>query len=79
MRDANVGLVVQPDDDEAVGGAILALYDQWRRGALAYHPNREFIATCTWQARTAQFATVLDAAVDRQASAVAVARSEGTP
>ncbi len=78
MREANAGLVVSPDDEAAIEKAILALYDRWRRDALTNPPNRDFVATCTWQARTAQFAVVLDAAVNRRAPAVAFARSEGT-
>jgi glycosyltransferase involved in cell wall biosynthesis len=75
MREAKVGLVVPPDDVHGIQNAILALYRQWRENTLACQPNTEFVAGCTWQARTGRFAAVLDAALGRGEASRVLARS----
>lgn len=76
VREAGAGLVAAPDDAEAIQTAILALYRGWREDASEYAPGREFVAGCTWQARAAQLATVLNEAVDCRAAVSTLARSE---
>lgn len=76
VREAGAGLVAAPDDVDAIHEAILALYRRWREHASESGPGRAFVARCTWQARAAQLATVLNEAVDCRAAAGTLARSE---
>jgi glycosyltransferase involved in cell wall biosynthesis len=79
VREAQAGVVVRPDDVDAIRDAIVALHGQWRRGTLVRPGNQEFIATCSWQARTAQLAAALDSVVGSEAGMAELAQSEGTP
>lgn len=75
VREAGAGLVVSPDDVGAIEEAILTFYRGWRASAEPT-PARQFVASCTWRARTAQFAMVLDDALGTPASVGAPAQSE---
>lgn len=79
VHEAKAGIVVGPDDVNAIRDAILTLHRQWREGVLVRPSNREFIAACTWRARTAQLTAVLQAALSSPAATGDLARSEGTP
>jgi len=79
VHEAKAGLVVRPDDVNAIRDAILTLFRQWRAGTLARPSNSEFIATCTWRARTAQLTATFQAAINPPAAIGDLARSEGTP
>jgi hypothetical protein len=60
VRQANAGMVINPNDVEAIRDFILDRYHQWKQGSLALPLNRDAIRKCTVREITRQFSTILD-------------------
>jgi len=60
VREARAGLVVPPEDVDAIREQIVALYQQWQRGQATFAPDETVIARYDRRALTAQLAAVLD-------------------
>lgn len=60
VRAANGGLVVHPDDINAIRDAIRELYRRWKDGNLAIPVNQDVIAKFAWRELAAQLAATLE-------------------
>ncbi len=65
VRAANAGLVVPPDDVEAIQGAIHELYRRWKNGHLAFSVNQDVIGKLAWRELAGRLAFVLEDAMAR--------------
>ncbi len=61
LRAAKAGIVVEPDDIPAIQRAIMALYEEWRRGA-PHLPDHEVVRTFRWRELAGRLAAVLEGA-----------------
>jgi glycosyltransferase involved in cell wall biosynthesis len=62
IREANAGIVVAPDDVDAIAAALRELHGQWRAGGLAEAPlAEEWRRRVSRRARVEDFARVLEA------------------
>lgn len=60
IRRTNTGVIVAPEDVEAIKHAILDLYAQWKAGRLRVHPNWEEISQYDQKEVAKKLAEVLD-------------------
>jgi glycosyltransferase involved in cell wall biosynthesis len=60
VREAQVGVVVEPEDAQAIADQIAILYQQWRRSTLTITGNQEVIARYNRRRLTADLAAILD-------------------
>jgi glycosyltransferase involved in cell wall biosynthesis len=71
VREAQAGVVVDPEDISAIAAQIQQLYRQWSDGILNKHkPKPEVIKSYDRGALTAQLATILDEIVSPRSSAL---------
>jgi len=60
IREAQAGVIVPPDDVEAISAAILELYDKWKRGDLRFKPRMDIISRFERRRLTGLLAELLD-------------------
>ncbi len=64
IREAGSGIVVHPDDIQAIAQGLLSLFHQWQEGKLAVFPRREVIAQFDRRALTGRLAAILNELTD---------------
>jgi len=60
VREAQAGVVVEPEDTQAIADQTAILYQQWRRSTLTIASNQEVIAHYDRRRLTADLAAILD-------------------
>jgi glycosyltransferase involved in cell wall biosynthesis len=60
IRSASAGIVVPPDDPEAIKAAVLLLRDAWARGALGTSVDAQYVRNFEWMNLTRKFVALLD-------------------
>lgn len=66
IREANVGIVVNPDDKEAIKQTVSKMYARWLSGNLRTSPNKEVIEQYDVGKLAKRFAIIFDELIDRQ-------------
>jgi len=66
IRDANVGIVVNPENKQAIKQAVSKMYDRWLSGNLRISPNKEVIEQYDIRVLSKRFATIFDELTGRQ-------------
>jgi glycosyltransferase involved in cell wall biosynthesis len=66
IREANIGIVVNPENKEAIKQAFSKMYTRWLSGDLQISPNKEFIDQYDIRRLSGKFATIFDELIDRQ-------------
>ena len=66
IREANVGVIVNPEDKAGIKQTICELYRKWLSGNLGISPNKEVIEQYDIRVLSKRFATIFDELTDRQ-------------
>lgn len=67
VRAAQAGIVVPPDDPQAISDAILRMYEEWKRGQLYITPDPDVVASFEWRRLTERLVEVLEATMTESA------------
>lgn len=67
IRQANIGLVVNPEDKEGIKRAVREMYTKWLSGSLKVNPNKEVIKQYDVRELSGRFAMILDELVQGEA------------
>ncbi|MBM4430809.1 MAG: glycosyltransferase family 4 protein, partial [Chloroflexi bacterium] len=60
VRAAKAGVVVPPDDPEAISTAVLRMYDEWQSGQLQVAPDPKVVASFDCRRLTQELVNILD-------------------
>ena len=60
IREANIGVVVNPEDREGIKQVVVQMYHKWVSGRLEISPNREVIEQYDIRVLSKRFATIFD-------------------